>query len=137
MGRHHLFAIVAPIFWSIAGVTVRFMESASAWQINFYRSSSLAVFVFLFLVIRYGSKTRLILKVFGSRELFAGLILSGAMICNIVALSVFVISNYQFSHIIEAGDRFLSSIGMYSYAMGINCIIIIFWIFYILRNHKK
>ncbi|SVC42493.1 uncharacterized protein METZ01_LOCUS295347, partial [marine metagenome] len=109
MGRHHLFAIVAPIFWSIAGVTVRFMESASAWQINFYRSSSLAVFVFLFLVIRYGSKTRLILKESGSPALFAGLILSGAMICNIVALLHTSVANAVL--VMAAGPIFAAVIG--------------------------
>jgi len=109
MGRHHLFAIVAPIFWSIAGVTVRFVESASAWQINFYRSSSLAVFVFLFLVIRYGSKTRLILKESGSPAIFAGLILSGAMICNIVALLHTSVANAVL--VMAAGPIFAAVIG--------------------------
>ena len=88
---------------------MRFMESASAWQINFYRSSSLAVFVFLFLVIRYGSKTRLILKESGSRALFAGLILSGAMICNIVALLHTSVANAVL--VMAAGPIFAAVIG--------------------------
>ena len=88
---------------------MRFMESASAWQINFYRSSSLAVFVFLFLVIRYGSKTRLILKESGSPAIFAGLILSGAMICNIVALLHTTVANAVL--VMAAGPIFAAVIG--------------------------
>ena len=79
MGRHHLFAISAPIFWSISGITVRFMEGATAWQINFYRSSSLAVFVFVFLALRYGTGVHRMLKESGSIAIFAGLILSGGV----------------------------------------------------------
>tara|TARA_B100001123_G_scaffold409466_1_gene503612 strand:+ start:3899 stop:4753 length:855 start_codon:yes stop_codon:yes gene_type:complete len=93
MGRHHLFAIVAPIFWSIAGITVRFIESATAWQINFYRSSSMAIFVLLFLVTRYGSGIHRMLKESGVLAILAGLILSGAMICNIVALVHTTVAN--------------------------------------------
>ena len=93
MGRHHLFAILAPVFWSVSGITVRFMESATAWQINFYRSSSMAVFVFLYLIIRYGSGMHRMLKESGVVGVLAGLILSGAMICNIVALVHTTVAN--------------------------------------------
>ena len=93
MGRHHLFAILAPIFWSVSGITVRFMESATAWQINFYRSSSMAVFVFLYLIIRYRSGMHRMLKESGVVGVLAGLILSGAMICNIVALVHTTVAN--------------------------------------------
>ena len=109
MDRHHLFAIMAPIFWSISGVTVRFMESASAWQINFYRSSSLAVFVILCLVIRYRSKTRLMLKESGFPAICAGLILSGAMICNIVALLHTTVANAVL--VMAAGPIFAALVG--------------------------
>ena len=93
MGRHHLFAILAPIFWSVSGITVRFMESATAWQINFYRSSSMAVFVFLYLIIRYRSGMHRMLKESGVVGILSGLILSGAMICNIVALVHTTVAN--------------------------------------------
>lgn len=53
MQRHYLFALLAPAFWSISGVTVRLMESADHWQINCYRSASLALFVFAVLLFRY------------------------------------------------------------------------------------
>ena len=93
MGRHHFFAILAPIFWSVSGIGVRFIESATAWQINFYRSSSMAMFVFLYLIIRYRFGLLRILKESGVVSIVAGLILSGAMICNIVALVHTTVAN--------------------------------------------
>ena len=107
MGRHHLFAISAPIFWSISGITVRFMEGATAWQINFYRSSSLAVFVFVFLALRYGTGVYRMLKESGSIAIFAGLILSGAMICNIVALVHTTVAN---AVLVMAGGPILAAV---------------------------
>ena len=107
MGRHHLFAISAPIFWSISGITVRFMEGATAWQINFYRSSSLAVFVFVFLALRYGTGVHRMLKESGSIAIFAGLILSGAMICNIVALVHTTVAN---AVLVMAGGPILAAV---------------------------
>lgn len=109
MGRHHLLALLAPIFWSISGVTVRFMESATAWQINFYRSSSLAVFVFLVLAIRYGSGMRGVLKNSGLTGIVAGLILSGAMICNIIALLHTTVANAVL--VMAGGPIFAAVIG--------------------------
>ena len=107
MGRHHLFAIAAPVFWSISGITVRFMESATAWQINFYRSLSLAAFVFVFLLVRYGAGSHRMLKESGSKAIVAGLILSGAMVCNIVALVHTTVAN---AVLVMAGGPILAAV---------------------------
>ena len=107
MGRHHLFAIAAPVFWSISGITVRFMESATAWQINFYRSLSLFAFVFVFLLLRYGAGAHRMLKESGSKAIVAGLILSGAMICNIVALVHTTVAN---AVLVMAGGPILAAV---------------------------
>ena len=107
MGRHHLFAITAPVFWSISGITVRFMESATAWQINFYRSLSLFAFVFVFLLLRYGAGAHRMLKESGSKAIVAGLILSGAMICNIVALVHTTVAN---AVLVMAGGPILAAV---------------------------
>lgn len=88
---------------------MRYMESASAWQINFYRSSSLAVFVFVFLVFRYGTKIRVVINNVGFPAIIAGLILSGAMICNIVALVHTTVSNAVL--VMAAGPIFAALIG--------------------------
>ena len=86
MDRHYVFAIVAPIFWSLAGVIVKSLEQATEWQINFYRCGSLAIFVALLTLLRYRHSTLVVIRSGGMKALLAGALLSGAMICNIVAL---------------------------------------------------
>jgi len=86
MNQHYIFAVVAPIFWSFAGVIVKSLEYATEWQINFYRCGSLALFVSLVILFRYRWSAPGIIRSGGLKTLFAGALLSGAMICNIVAL---------------------------------------------------
>ena len=86
MNHHYVFAVVAPIFWSFAGVIVKSLEHATEWQINFYRCGSLALFVSLVILFRYRWSAPGILRSGGLKTLFAGALLSGAMVCNIVAL---------------------------------------------------
>lgn len=83
------------------------MESATAWQINFYRSLSLAAFVFVFLLLRYGAGAHRMLKESGSKAIVAGLILSGAMICNIVALVHTTVAN---AVLVMAGGPILAAV---------------------------
>ena len=84
--RHYVFAITAPLFWSLAGVVVKSLEQATEWQINFYRCISLAVFVAIVTLIRYRRSTLAVLRAGGFKTVVAGALLSGAMLCNVVAL---------------------------------------------------
>ena len=86
MKRHYLFAITAPVFWSLAGVVVKSLEQATEWQINFYRCLSLALFVAAVTLIRYRRSTLTVLQMGGLKTLMSGALLSGAMLCNVVAL---------------------------------------------------
>ena len=84
--RHYVFAITAPLFWSLAGVVVKSLEQATEWQINFYRCISLTLFVAAVTVIRYRRSTLTVLRMGGLKTLISGVLLSGAMLCNVVAL---------------------------------------------------
>ena len=86
MKRHYVFAITAPVFWSLAGVVVKSLEQATEWQINFYRCLSLALFVATVTLIRYRRSTLTVLRMGGLKTLMSGALLSGAMLCNVVAL---------------------------------------------------
>ena len=86
MKRHYVFAITAPLFWSLAGVVVKSLEQATEWQINFYRCISLALFVAIFTFIRYRRSTLAVLRAGGFKTVVAGALLSGAMLCNVIAL---------------------------------------------------
>ena len=86
MKRHYVFAITAPLFWSLAGVVVKSLDQATEWQLNFYRCLSLAVFVAIVTLIRYRRSTLAVLRAGGFKTVVAGALLSGAMLCNVVAL---------------------------------------------------
>lgn len=77
--------LLAGIFWSTQGLAIRLMQEADAWQILFYRSISLTVFLGLYLTI-FVSKSRSsgrpqdrILQAVG------GLSLAGAYLTSILA----------------------------------------------------
>ena len=74
------------MFWSLAGVVVKSLEQATEWQINFYRCLSLALFVAAVTLIRYRRSTLTVLRMGGLKTLMSGALLSGAMLCNVVAL---------------------------------------------------
>jgi len=44
--------LLAGVFWSTMGIGIRMIDHASAWQILFYRSLSLAIFLFVLFTIR-------------------------------------------------------------------------------------
>ncbi len=88
-----LLALMAPVFWSISGVTVRYMESASAWQINFYRSGSLTLFVLAVLLVRYRGGVVTAVRATGWAGPVGGFFLGMAFLANIVALTHTTVAN--------------------------------------------
>jgi len=97
IGSHRLkgrmLALVAPVFWSIAGVTVRLMEGATVWQISFYRSAALALFVLAVITWRHRGWTLWALRSAGVKGLLGGGCLSLAFLCNIFALKHTTVAN--------------------------------------------
>lgn len=96
LSRARLLALTAPIFWSISGPIVRWMDNADEWQINFYRSGTLSVFVFGLLVLRYRGKVFQAIAATGTVGLVAGLCLCVAFFTNIIALKHTSIANATF-----------------------------------------
>ena len=91
--RGRLLAILAPCFWSISGVVIRNMEGATEWQINFYRSGSLAVFVLVVLGVWYRTRLIQVLRAGGILAVIAGGFISIAYVGNIVALKHTTVAN--------------------------------------------
>ncbi len=84
---------MGPVFWSISGVTVRVMDSATEWQINFYRSGALALFVLAVLAFRYRGGTLRAIRATGLAGVLGGVFAGMAMLCNIVALKHTSVAN--------------------------------------------
>ena len=96
LARSRLLALTAPVFWSISGPIIRLMDNADEWQINFYRSATLCVFVLGLLIYRYKTKVFQAITATGKLGLIAGFCLSIAFFTNIVALKHTSIANATF-----------------------------------------
>ena len=83
----------APVFWSLTGIVVRLLESADEWQANFYRSGSLAVFLFLYLVFKNQTGFLVVLKNAGGKAVIGGLCVGLAMFCNILSIAYTTVAN--------------------------------------------
>ena len=62
------------------------LSVATEWQINFYRCGALTLFVGLVILLRYRRSGLSVIRKSGKKGFFAGCLLSGAMLCNVVAL---------------------------------------------------
>jgi drug/metabolite transporter (DMT)-like permease len=71
--HHYLFAILAPVFWSLAGVVVKSLSVATEWQINFYRCAALTLFVGLVILLRYRRSGLSVIRKSGKKGVFRGL----------------------------------------------------------------
>ena len=91
--RNRLFALIAPIFWSITGLVIRLLEEADEWQVNFYRSSSLAIFLLAYLGLKYRSKCWEVIWASGRKAMLGGFFIGIAMFCNIIAMQHTTIAN--------------------------------------------
>lgn len=88
--------LLAGVFWSIAGIVVRLMESATEWQILLYRSVALCITLSLYLCLRPGNGLVESFRVAGKTAALAGLFLSFAFASWIFAMTHTTIANALF-----------------------------------------
>ena len=91
--RNRLLALLAPIFWSITGLVIRLLEVSDEWQINFYRSTSLALFMLVYLGFKYRAKFWQVIKASGRKAVLGGFFIGIAMFSNIIAMQHTTIAN--------------------------------------------
>ncbi len=91
--RNRLLALFAPIFWSLTGLVIRLLENSDEWQINFYRSTSLAFFLLAYLGFKYRSNFWQVIKASGRKAMLAGVFIGIAMFSNIIAMQHTTIAN--------------------------------------------
>ncbi len=91
--RNRLLGLLAPIFWSITSLVIRLLEEADEWQINFYRSTSLALFLLVYLGLKYRANFCQVIKAAGRKAVLGGVFIGIAMFSNIVAMQHTTIAN--------------------------------------------
>jgi DME family drug/metabolite transporter len=88
--------LLSGVCWSIVGLVVRLMEAANGWQILFYRSLSLAVFLFLVLAVRSRGRPIGAIRRGGLANVLGGLALVLAFCGSIFAIRTTTVANAMF-----------------------------------------
>ena len=88
-----VFVLFAGILWSSIGLGVRLMEEASVWQILFYRSFSLSVFLFLIIILLYKENPFKLITHSLYPCIFGGLSLFLAYSCGIYSIQLTSVAN--------------------------------------------
>lgn len=84
--RGVLYAVMAGVFLSSAGLLVRLVESADAWSVLFYRSLAFSVTVFLFIAVRERSAFGQRLRAFRFSDLIVSVSLAAGFIFYVLSL---------------------------------------------------
>ncbi len=100
MDRNYTFGVslvvVGGVFLSLSGILLRNVESASGWQILFYRGIAFSTMLFLILLVKYRSKTLEAFKAIGKPGLWAGVALGLGSICYVYAILLTTVANAVF-----------------------------------------
>lgn len=94
--RGLLLVLFAGVCWSSMGLAIRLMESATAWQILFFRSLSLIPFVFLVIVARSGGRPFPAFRAAGISAILGGLALGLAFSGGVIAIQKTTVANAMF-----------------------------------------
>lgn len=91
-----MLVIIGGFFLSTSGILLRNVESASGWQILFYRGFTFSLTLFLLLLIRYRSGIVRAFREIGKPGLWAALVLGLGSICYIFAILLTTVANAVF-----------------------------------------
>ena len=91
--RALLFMLIAPVCWSTGGLFVRLLSFADPWEIVFWRSLFMAVFVAVALVVIHGRRMPRSVIAVGWPGLLAGAFLAGQFFLFIASLTRTTVAN--------------------------------------------
>ena len=91
-----ILVLAAGVMLSIAGITLRHIESASGWQILFYRSLTFCIVIALWLTLRYRARVGRAFVAVGRPGLVVALSLGLGSTCYVFALLLTTVANALF-----------------------------------------
>lgn len=94
--RGLLLMTMAGLCWSTSGILVRSVTITNAWEIVFWRALFMALFVGLFLIARYGSRTVSYVTAVGFPGLCAGALLAASFFLFILSVMRTTVANSLF-----------------------------------------
>lgn len=107
--RGVVLVLLAGFFWSLGGVAIRHIEAASVWQINLYRSGTLALALALVLALRHRGAVIHAFRAIGLAGVLAAFFIAASQICFIYALTQTTVANTMF--ILAAQPFFAAVLG--------------------------
>lgn len=84
---------MAALAWSSGGLIVRQLEATAAWEIVFWRSVFMALFLSAFLAARYGRLAVTRVRAVGAGGVLAGTMLAGTFFFFIISLTMTTVAN--------------------------------------------
>ena len=94
--RGLLLMTAAGLCWSTGGILVRSVTITSAWEIVFWRASFMALFIGIFLIARYGSRTISYVVAVGFPGLLASAFLASSFFLFILSVMRTTVANSLF-----------------------------------------
>ncbi|MDH3635902.1 MAG: DMT family transporter [Gammaproteobacteria bacterium] len=91
-----ILVLMAGVFWSSMGLGVRMIEQANVWQILFFRSIALSIFLFCIISVRSGYKPFAVIRKSGIAGIIGGLGLVFAFAGGIYAIQTTTVANAMF-----------------------------------------
>ena len=88
--------VIGGFFLSTSGILLRNIETASGWQILFYRGLTFSLTLFLLLLVRYRAGIGPAFRAIGKPGLWAALVLGLGSICYIFAILLTTVANAVF-----------------------------------------
>lgn len=83
----------AALAWSSGGLIVRHLEATPGWEIVFWRSVFMALFLSAFLFVRYGRHAVARVRAVGAGGVLAGTMLAGTFFFFILSLTLTTVAN--------------------------------------------
>jgi DME family drug/metabolite transporter len=100
MERRYTFGVglvvIGGVFLSLSGILLRNLESASGWQILFYRGLAFSFMLLLVLLLKYRGNTVNAFKAIGKPGLWAALVLGLGSVCYVFAILLTTVANAVF-----------------------------------------
>jgi len=94
---------------SSGGILIRFVESADAWTILFYRAFGFVGLLLSVIVFRHGRKTPQAFRAIGINGLVLAVTLAGGFTCYVLAMLMTTVASVSF--IISSGPLFAAILG--------------------------
>ena len=88
--------IIGGFFLSTSGILLRNIESASGWQILFYRGVAFSLTLFMLLLLRYRGGIGNAFRAIGKPGLWAAMVLGLGSICYVFAILLTTVANALF-----------------------------------------